>query len=165
MTFKSNLIKLPIVTLLTLVMLGFIIVSSAVEAADPLPERPIAPVVLTVASLRGSKIILKAPVHMATEAEDAGGMYDADDWTVVQWQAVNGVWYDVDGWQGTFFYDADLDADHWRVEWWVGSENLRKENFRWSVYEDESKEKLKQTSALFDMPKTHRTAVVVTVEN
>jgi hypothetical protein len=164
MTFKSNLTKLPKVTLLTLVMLGFIIVSSAVEAADPLPERPIAPVVLTVASLRGSKIILKAPVHMATEAEDAGGMYDADDWTVVQWQAVNGVWYDVGGWQGTFFYDADLDPDHWRVEWWVGSENYGKQNFRFIVYANETQSKIKQTSVVFDLPANSYEIVEVLLE-
>lgn len=132
---------------------------SMAGAANPLPERPIVPAVTTKNTNDGSKIILKAPVNTQSER-----IYDADDWTVVQWQAVNGTWYEVGGWQGTFFYDADLDPDHWRVEWWVGSENYGKQNFRFIVYTNETQIKIKQTSVVFDLPANSYEIVEVLLE-
>ena len=76
---------------------------------------------------------------------------------------MNGSWYDVEGWQGHFFFDADSDPDNWQVEWWVGSENHRKKNFRFVIYINNSRERIKQTSAVFDLPETRGTAVEVNV--
>lgn len=141
---------------LTLLLAGVIV--AVAGAAEPLPERPIVPV--TTSSSSGSKIILKAPVN--SEASSSR-VYDADDWTIVQWQAVNGTWYDVDGWRGTFFYDDELDSNNWQVEWWVGSENYGKKNFRFVIYTNETREKVKQTSPIFDMPETSGITTSVTI--
>jgi len=46
-------------------------------------------------------------------------------WTVVQWQDVNGDWQDVEGWRGT--------ADGGRVEWWVAQKDFGTGPFRWAV--------------------------------
>ena len=156
MIFKSKRLILTS-TLATLLAIGIMV--AVAGAAEPLPERPIVPAVTTSPSPSGSKLILKAP----TGSSSNGNVYDADDWTVVQWQAVNGSWYDVEGWQGHFFFDADSDPDNWQVEWWVGSENHRKKNFRFVIYINNSRERIKQTSAVFDLPETRGTAVEVNV--
>ena len=142
MIFKSNRF---ILTLTFFILFAIGVSVAVVGATEPLPERPIVPVpaVTTTSSPSGSKLILKAPLGVVNSNGDA---YDADDWTVVQWQAVNGTWYDVDGWQGNFFFNGDTDPNNWLVEWWVGSENYGKKNFRFVIYTNETREKIKQTS-------------------
>lgn len=158
MTFKSNSAFLwKLIAIIVLVMAVGIAVAGA---AEPLPERPIVPIATSSSPIAGSKIVLKAAVNSDSSSKR---VYDADDWTVVQWQAVNGTWYDVDGWQGNFFYDADLDKDHWQVEWWVGSENYGKQNFRFVIYANQSREKVKQTSSIFDLPETRGIITSITV--
>ena len=157
MIFKSNRFILTL-TLFILLAVGMVV--AAARAAEPLPERPIVPAVTTSPSPNGSKLILKAPIDSASN----GNVYDADDWTVVQWQAVNGSWYDVDGWQGNFFFDADSDPNHWQVEWWVGSENYGKKDFRFVIYTNDSRERVKQTSAVFDLPLTRSVLKEITVQ-
>ena len=86
-------------------------------------------------------------VLQATDAE-------ADDWTVVQWEGVNGQWHDVTGWQGNFLQDNS-------VVWWVASGQLGQENFRWLVYDDETRTRLLITSETFDLPSQSNETVTV----
>lgn len=135
-----------------LTVIIFMAITILVSAA-PLPERPI-----VTEAPNGNKIILKAP---ANAVGSNGTVYDSDDWTVVQWQTVDGVWHDVEGWQSTFFFDVD--SNYWYAEWWVGSENLGKKNFRFVVYTNESREQMKHLSGVFDLPQKGDEPLVIHV--
>jgi hypothetical protein len=56
----------------------------------------------------------------------------AGSWVGVQWQELNGVWHDVEGWQGTMSVD---DNGLQFTQWTVLSENFGQGPFRWVVTE------------------------------
>jgi hypothetical protein len=59
-----------------------------------------------------------------------------DMWTGVQWQDDQGVWHDVEGWQGELdFVDlGENDEIVGKKSWWVSEADLGKGPFRWMVY-------------------------------
>ena len=96
------------------------------------------PISVPSPSVSGAKIMFQA--HSET--------FDADDWTVVEWQTADGQWVEVDGWQGTFF----MKDGAFQVEWWVGSDQLGTGPYRWVVYPNQAKGSVEFVSGAFYLP-------------
>jgi hypothetical protein len=83
--------------------------------------------------------------------------------TVVQWRDIQGVWHNVDTWQGNLddtFVSGGKTIAYKR--WWVNSAQFGLKNFRWLVY-DHPNGKLLVTSQLFDLPTHTKQQVIVEV--
>ena len=65
---------------------------------------------------------------------------------VVQWQALSGEWYDVEGWQTAVPTDS--------IQWWVAPKDFGKGPFRWAVYKNNNAGKPDQISKPFWLPKS-----------
>ena len=72
----------------------------------------------------------------------AGAAYE-DAWTVVQWQGADGVWHDVEGWQGHV-------RNGW-ICWRVAPKDWGTGPFRWQVY-DQAGGALLAKTASFTLP-------------
>ena len=125
-----------------LTFIPILLLLSFTMAATTLPERPAGP---TEAATPSARIVLSS------------SSFESNDWTVVQWQSADGNWYDVSGWQGNFLLDGT-------VLWWVGADQLGQQNFRWLVYDDESRDQLLHTSATFNLPTQSHEVVTVATE-
>ncbi len=79
--------------------------------------------------------------------------WQEDLWIVVQWYDEDGVWQDVDGWQGTF--EAIQQAEDWTgvKEIWLTDVHLGSGPYRWQLFE-RSNGRLLTTSDLFYLPST-----------
>ncbi len=77
--------------------------------------------------------------------------WQEDLWLQVQWLDADGVWHDVDGWQGTL--DAIWQADDWlgMKEIWLADVHLGTGPYRWQVYERDNG-RLLNTSDPFYLP-------------
>lgn len=117
----------------------FMLLFVSVSTVGAFPERPDG---ITPPSVLSARIVLQAPT------------FEADDWTVVQWRAADGNWYDVTGWQGNFHADGT-------VLWWVGIDQLGQQNFRWVVYDDVQKSTVLSSSETFNLPSAHNGIVTV----
>jgi hypothetical protein len=76
-------------------------------------------------------------------------------WTVVQWQDDQGLWRNVEGWQGTLdnvMTGEDRDVVGCK-KWWVAKGDLGKGPFRWVVYKSQGGAAL-ATSEAFYLPDT-----------
>lgn len=106
--------------------------------------------------IRGGKIILSVPLdNLNLNAVPL----KQNSWSIVQWQAGNGQWVDVGGWQGSFHPDSSANLLY--VEWWVGEEILGQGPFRWVVYADKSRAQQLTISDSFNLPDSDRESVVV----
>jgi hypothetical protein len=86
-------------------------------------------------------------------------------WTVVQWQDPHtGLWYTVEGWQGTLdTVEVDEAGSVTGAKtWWVGIKDLSTGPFRWLVYHGPGGSLL-TTSAAFDLPASAGATVTVAV--
>ncbi|MEM8857285.1 MAG: hypothetical protein AAGD96_03140 [Chloroflexota bacterium] len=101
-----------------------------VETEDPIKQ--------PTTSVSGAKIMFQAQ----------SANFDADDWTVIEWQTADGGWVEVEGWQGTF---SSQDGQ-WQVEWWVGSDQLDSGPYRWIVYPNQAKGAAEFVSEPFYLP-------------
>ena len=83
--------------------------------------------------------------------------------TVVQWRDIQGVWHNVDTWQGNLddtFVSGGKTIAYKR--WWVNSAQFGLKNFRWQVY-DRLNGKLLAASQTFDLPTNAKQQVIVAV--
>jgi len=113
-----------------------------ISQAD-LPPRPTPTAVPMPSSTpQGARIVLQT---LQTQAEM---------WTVVQWQDINGDWHNVDGWRG-----SSVDGS---VQWWVAQKDFGTGPFRWAVYSSEEGE-LSAASETFHMPTDANQTLVITV--
>ena len=132
-------------------LLGFLLFGSLLLiAAAPLPPRPDTAgtpptTAITTQQAISAQILLQA------------AQFEADDWTVVQWQGVDEQWHDVTGWQGNFLQSG-------KVIWWVAESQLGQTNFRWLVYDNQSRTELLLTSSTFDLPAKSNESVLVSFE-
>jgi hypothetical protein len=85
-------------------------------------------------------------------------------WTVVQWQDPQGVWHDVEGWQGTLdrVVVEGEETVIGRKDWWVQERDAGRGPFCWLVYRGEGDVLLAQ-SEKFYLPQRDQTATVVEV--
>lgn len=106
--------------------------------------------------IRGGKIILSVPLG---DLDFSSVPLKQESWSVVQWQAGDGSWVDVQGWQGSFY--ADAAANLLFVEWWVGEEILGQGPFRWVIFADKSRAQQLSITDSFYLPKSNLESVVV----
>lgn len=83
----------------------------------------------------------------------------ADLWTAVQWQAHDGIWHTVEGWQGTL---DEIKNGQGRKTWWVGKADMGTGPFRWLIYQS-YQGKLLATSSPFYLPGLFEQTVKVEV--
>lgn len=121
--------------LLIVILMGPAILAFTQTPAAELPPRP-----PPATPIRGAQIALVLPPDAVPSPWW---------WSVVQWQDDQGLWHDVDGWQGTF------DPATGRVVWWVGPEQLGRGPFRWLVYDTAERHHEVGRSAPFQMPDQH----------
>ncbi len=128
-----------------LLILSLLTTSATVQALPPRPTPVLTPTPTAV------------PLHDARQ----GGVLElhvqpaqANVWTIIQWQAANGQWYDVNGWQGTL--------NDTTQSWWVAPADLGKGPFRWLVYQSRGG-KLLGESKSFSLPGSNRETVHVEV--
>lgn len=98
-----------------------------------------------------------------TNSPSEGGMItlqsasaDADDWVVIEWQAGDGTWIQVDGWRGHI--------NNGEISWWVGSDNLGEGPFRWVIYRNESEAEQLKVSEPFSLPDSENSAKTFVLE-
>jgi len=94
-----------------------------------------------------------APEKLAAIRLQAGYTYEGK-WSVVQWQAGDGTWHDVDGWRGQ--------VAGGQVRWGVSAKDFGTGPFRWLVYE-QANAQLLTTSASFTLPDSSTHVVTVQV--
>ncbi len=134
-----------------ILMLGLLLFGGLLLiAAAPLPPRP---------DTAGTPPTTAVTTQQAISAQVVlqAAQFEADDWTVVQWQGVDKQWYDVTGWQGNFLQSG-------KVVWWVAESQLGQTKFRWLVYENQSRTELLLTSSTFDLPSQSNESVLVSFE-
>ena len=76
---------------------------------------------------------------------------------VVQWQAPDGTWFDVEGWQ------TGLPPTSTDIEWWVAPKDFGKGPFRWAVLQGNSRQPV-QVSPAFWLPKSAGDWVMVALK-
>lgn len=86
------------------------------------------------------------------------GIHWQELWTVVQWRDNDGVWHDVEGWQGTIH---EVDGNEGWGIWWLPDELFGRGPFRWMVYRPG--EILEAQSEEFYLPERVRQTVWVEV--
>lgn len=88
--------------------------------------------------------------------------------TVVQWQDQDGIWHDVEGWQGSpdLIIPGPSNTMVGLKAWGVAAKDFGTGPFRWLVYADSSRAKRLATSEPFTLPSHsgHRRTVEVTLE-
>ena len=77
-------------------------------------------------------------------------------WTVVQWQATEGDWRDVEGWRGT---PDEIIGGVGKETWWVSEDGFGRGPFRWAVYQGEEG-RLLGRSGSFYLPNDGRAVIV-----
>lgn len=88
-----------------------------------------------------------AAIILRTQPERAPGPADVGEfWIVVQWLGGDGVWHDVEGWQGK------LDRSG-AIRWWVVPFNNSRRDFRWVVYSNQQRDAIAAISSSFALPK------------
>ena len=116
-----------------------------------------------VANGQGARVFLQG--HFSQDWPWETMHWQEDLWIVVQWYDENGVWQDVDGWQGTF--DAIQQAEDWMgvKEIWLADVHLGTGPYRWQLFE-RGNGRLLTTSDEFYLPSKggDSTAVDVMVE-
>ena len=78
-------------------------------------------------------------------------------WTVVQWQAVEGDWRDVEGWRGT---PDEITGGVGKKTWWVSEEGFGRGPFRWVVYSQSEGDRRLGVSGAFYLPDDGRAVIV-----
>jgi len=78
----------------------------------------------------------------------AAGLAWQELWTVVQWQDEDGVWREVEGWQGAL--DGVEGTQGWK-QWWFPGPFFGKGPFRWIVYAGKGGQWMAVTEP-FDLP-------------
>lgn len=73
-------------------------------------------------------------------------------WSVVQWQGTDGVWHDVDGWQGT--------VENGFKQWRVAPRHYGQGPFRWVVW-NQDRTRVVAVSNPFILPDTETTPLIV----
>ena len=81
-------------------------------------------------------------------------------WTVVQWQATEGDWLDVEGWRGTL---DEITNGEGKKTWWVAEEGFGRGPFRWVVYSQSEGDRRLGVSKSFYLPRSAGEAVVVEI--
>ena len=81
----------------------------------------------------------------------AGALHNGG-WSVVQWQGKDGVWHDVDGWQGTI--------ENGVKQWRVAPRHYGHGPFRWVVWNRDRSEVV-GVSEPFTLPDTETTPLIV----
>jgi hypothetical protein len=145
------------VAILALLVAAFLLLP--VQTVRSLPPRPALPT-KPPPEATGSAIELHAQFSSAWPWNETDWQ---DLWTIVQWQGTDGVWHNVEGWQGTFDLVKVGNAGEiiGQKAWWVGYSDLGKGPFRWQVYRTKGN-MLVATSEPFNLP--NATGLVVTVE-
>ena len=81
-------------------------------------------------------------------------------WTIVQWQAAEGDWRDVEGWRGTL---DEITNGEGKKTWWVAEEGFGRGPFRWVVYSQSEGGRRLGVSKSFYLPQSAGEAVVVEI--
>lgn len=102
-----------------------------------------------VANGQGARVHLQG--HFSQDWPWETMHWQEDLWLVVQWYDEDGVWQDVDGWQGTF--EAIQQTENWMgvKEIWLADDYLGSGPYRWQLFE-RSNGRLLTTSDPFYMP-------------
>ncbi|MFQ5399227.1 MAG: hypothetical protein ACE5E7_06470 [Anaerolineae bacterium] len=122
-----------------IVLIGIMLMAWPIAAGAPLPARE-TPGAAPVGGF----------IRLSLATPDTGEL-----WTAVQWRDHQGLWHDVQGWQGS------LDEGNVKT-WWVSEETLGAGPFRWVVYDGPGGAEL-GTSQTFSLPAKANEVVVVEV--
>ena len=159
-THKLIVASLLIVGILCALGLALVPAQAAPEGLPPRPDDTPTPSSLQPAedvksAADGAVIVLEV---VFDDDWPTRGVAWQDLWTVVEWQDVDGTWYEVAGWQGGL--DKVNGGLGWKV-WWLEDDLLGRGPFRWVVYERYGGAVIVVSDA-FDLPE--RVGKMVTVE-
>jgi len=124
---------------LLLIAIACIYLPAVSSAAPALPPRP---------------TLIPTPENRARILLDTGAVYE-NAWTVVQWQGGDGVWHDVEGWQGH--------VRNGQVRWRVAPKDFSTGPFRWVVY-SEADGVMLALSGSFTLPDSRTHTVTIRVQ-
>ena len=152
--FFSLTNKLPIWIFNLTLMLWLSLPASGFDLPPRPPDDPVQPVEpadpltpVQTESVSGSKLVFQAE----------SSTFDADDWTMIEWQTAAGDWVPVEGWQGTFMQTNN----QLQVEWWIGSSQLNTGPYRWVVYPNQQSDTAEYVSNSFHLPNTSGQALII----